>query len=255
MSVTDYRTEFSGRTVLVTGGASGIGRAVANRLAAGGASVVIADFNEDGAAGAAEEITAGGARATAIRLDVTDPASVEAAVTFATSTYGALHLAVNNAGISGEPVPVGEHPLQEWRRVVDTNLTGVFLCLRAELPEIVAAGGGAVVNMASILGTNGFPGAAGYVAAKHGVVGLTKTAALEYAERGVRVNAVGPGFIDTPLLHRSETIDFEQLVSLHPAGRLGRAEEVAELTAFLLSDRASFVHGSYHLVDGAYAAR
>ncbi|UED86822.1 SDR family NAD(P)-dependent oxidoreductase [Streptomyces profundus] len=255
MSVTEYRTEFADKTALVTGGASGIGRAVAGRLTAGGARVVIADFNEDGANGAAEELVAGGGKASAVRLDVTDPASVEAAVSFATGTYGTLHLAVNNAGVGGASAPVGDYPLTEWRRVVDTNLTGVFLCLRAELPALLAAGGGAVVNMASILGTNGFPGSAAYAAAKHGVVGLTKSASLEYAERGVRINAVGPGFIDTPLLRQSETVDFEQLVSLHPAGRLGTAEEVAELTAFLLSDRASFVHGGYHLVDGAYSAR
>ena len=255
MSVTEYRTEFTGRTALVTGGASGIGRAVADRLAAGGASVVIADLNPDGAAGAAEEITAGGGRASAVRVDVTEPESVRDAVAFTTGTYGALHLAVNNAGIGGASALTGDYPLQEWRRVVDTNLTGVFLCLRYELPEILAAGGGSVVNMASILGTNGFPGSAASAAAKHGVVGLTKTAALEYADRGVRVNAVGPGFIDTPLLHRSESVDFEQLVSLHPVGRLGTAAEVAELTAFLLSERASFVDGGYHLVDGAYSAR
>ncbi|MDT0269404.1 SDR family NAD(P)-dependent oxidoreductase [Streptomyces sp. DSM 44915] len=255
MSVPDYRTEFADRTVLVTGGASGIGRAVADRLAAGGASVVIADFNTDGAAGAAEEIVAGGGRASAVRLDVTDPASVEAAVGFATDTYGALHLAVNNAGLGGASAPTADYPLQEWQRVVNTNLNGVFYCLRYELPALLAAGGGAVVNMASILGTNGFAGSSAYVAAKHGVVGLTKSTALEYADRGVRINAIGPGFIDTPLLHKTESIDFEQLVSLHPVGRLGTAAEVAELTAFLLSDRASFVQGSYHLVDGGYSAR
>ncbi|MDT0441161.1 SDR family NAD(P)-dependent oxidoreductase [Streptomyces johnsoniae] len=255
MTVTDYRTEFSGRTALVTGAASGIGRAVADRLAAGGASVVLADYQETAAAKAADEIAGTGAQAAAIRMDVTDPASAEAAVAFATGTFGALHLAVNNAGIGGVSAQSGAYPLDEWRRVVDTNLSGVFYSMRYELPAILEAGGGAIVNMASILGTNGFAGSAAYVAAKHGVVGLTKTAALEYAARNVRINAVGPGFIDTPLLHASEDIDVGALVDLHPAGRLGTAADVAELTVFLLSERASFVHGSYHLVDGAYAAR
>jgi NAD(P)-dependent dehydrogenase (short-subunit alcohol dehydrogenase family) len=255
MSVTDYRSEFAGRTALITGGASGIGRAIADRLAAGGAAVVIADYNEDAAATAAGEVAATGARAAPVRMDVTDPASVEAAVSFTTGAFGALHLAVNNAGIGGPSAPTGEYAPDDWRRVLSTNLDGVFYSLRHEIPAILAAGGGAVVNVSSILGTNGFPGSSAYVAAKHGVVGLTKAASLEYAARNIRINAVGPGFIDTPLLHTSEGIDFDRLVALHPAGRLGRAEEVAELTVLLLSERASFVHGSYHLVDGAYAAR
>ncbi|UCM90665.1 SDR family NAD(P)-dependent oxidoreductase [Streptomyces marincola] len=255
MTVTDHRTEFSGRTALVTGAASGIGRAIAERLAGGGANVVVADYNEPAAARAADEIAAGGARTAAVRVDVTDPDSVATAVSSAAETFGALHLAVNNAGIGGASSPVEEYPIDEWRRVVDTNLSGVFYCLRHEIPAMADAGGGAIVNMASILGTHGLPGSVAYVAAKHGVVGLTKTAALECAARNIRVNAVGPGFIDTPLLHAAEHVDTGALVELHPVGRLGTPQEVAELTAFLLSDRASFIHGSYHLVDGAYAAR
>lgn len=187
-------------------------------------------------------------------MDVTDPASVEAGVRFAVDTFGALHLAVNNAGIGGPSHPTGEYAIEDWNRVVATNLSGVFYSMRYELPAIVAAGGGAVVNVSSILGTNGFAGSPAYVAAKHGVVGLTKTTALEYAAQNVRVNAVGPGFIDTPLLRNTDGPARDHLISLHPAGRLGKAEEVAELTAFLLSDRASFIHGSYHLVDGGYSA-
>ncbi|MFF5337200.1 SDR family NAD(P)-dependent oxidoreductase [Streptomyces sp. NPDC013181] len=246
--------EFAGRTALVTGGASGIGLAVARRLAGAGASVVVADYDEAGAREAAAALESAGGRAAAVALDVTDPASVEAGVRFAVDTFGALHLAVNNAGIGGPSHPTGEYPVQDWDRVVATNLSGVFYSMRYELPAIVAAGGGAIVNMSSILGTNGFAGSPAYAAAKHGVVGLTKTAALEYAARNVRINAVGPGFIDTPLLRDTEAPAREHLISLHPAGRLGTAEEVAELTAFLLSDRASFVHGSYHLVDGGYSA-
>lgn len=253
-SLTPAEQEFAGRTALVTGGASGIGLALARRLAAGGASVVVADHDEAGARKAAADLESAGAEAAAVAVDVTDPASVEAGVRFAVDTFGALHLAVNNAGIAGPTNPTGQYAIEDWNRVVATNLSGVFYCLRHELPAIVEAGGGAVVNMSSILGTNGFAGSPAYVAAKHGVVGLTKTAALEYAALNVRINAVGPGFIDTPLLRDADAAAREHLVSLHPAGRLGTAEEVAELAAFLLSDRASFVHGSYHLVDGGYSA-
>ncbi|MEU1211678.1 SDR family NAD(P)-dependent oxidoreductase [Streptomyces sp. NPDC005791] len=249
-----HESEFAGKVALVTGGASGIGLALSRRLAASGAAVVVADYNEASARKAADELRATGARAAAVALDVTDPASVEAGVRFTVDTFGALHLAVNNAGIGGPARPTGEYAIEDWNKVVATNLSGVFYSLRYELPAILASGGGAVVNMASILGTNGFAGSPAYVAAKHGVVGLTKTAALEYAAQNVRINAVGPGFIDTPLLRDTDSPARDHLISLHPAGRLGTSEEVAELTAFLLSDRASFIHGSYHLVDGGYSA-
>ncbi|MEV0096794.1 SDR family NAD(P)-dependent oxidoreductase [Streptomyces sp. NPDC050738] len=247
--------EFDGKVALVTGAASGIGLAIAERLAQRGAAVVIADYNEAGAKETADRLAATGARTAAVAVDVTDAASVEAAVRFTVDTFGALHLAVNNAGIGGPSQPTGAYEIADWDRVVATNLSGVFYSLRHELPAIVASGGGAVVNMASILGTNGFAGSPAYVAAKHGVVGLTKTAALEYATQGVRINAVGPGFIETPLLAGSDAASHDHLVSLHPQGRLGRADEVAELTLFLLSEKASFIQGSYHLVDGGYSAR
>ncbi|MFF8581719.1 SDR family NAD(P)-dependent oxidoreductase [Streptomyces albidoflavus] len=247
--------EFAGRTALVTGAASGIGLATARRLGQGGARVVIADYNAEGAASSAAALRDESVEASAVTVDVTDPASVEAAVRFAQDTYGALHLAVNNAGIGGESAPTGDYDIDVWNRVVRTNLDGVFYSMRYEIPALLAAGGGAIVNTASILGSVGFAGSPAYVAAKHGVVGLTKTAATEYAAQGVRINAVGPGFIDTPLLQGMDKQAYDGLVQLHPAGRLGRSEEVAEVIAFLLSDRASFVHGSYHLVDGAYTAR
>nr|WP_037829062.1 SDR family NAD(P)-dependent oxidoreductase [Streptomyces sp. NRRL S-325] len=251
---TAYEAEFAGKVALVTGGASGIGLALSRRLAASGAAVVVADHNEESARKAAAELEATGARAAAVALDVTDPASVEAGVRFVVDTFGGLHLAVNNAGIGGPSLPTGAYGIEDWNRVVATNLSGVFYSMRYELPAILAAGGGAVVNISSILGTNGFAGSPAYAAAKHGVVGLTKSAALEYAAQNVRINAVGPGFIDTPLLRDTDGPARDHLVSLHPAGRLGTSEEVAELTAFLLSDRASFIHGSYHLVDGGYSA-
>ncbi|MFJ8825849.1 SDR family NAD(P)-dependent oxidoreductase [Streptomyces sp. NPDC102467] len=253
--VTEYAAEFAGKTALVTGSASGIGLATARRLGRGGANVVIADFNEQGAKEAAETLKGEGIEAAAVALDVTQPASVEAAVRFAVDTFGGLDLAVNNAGIGGASAPTGDYDIDVYNRVVRTNLDGVFYSMRYELPAIEAAGkGGAVVNVASILGSVGFAGSPAYVAAKHGVVGLTKTAGAEYAAKGIRVNAVGPGFIETPLLKEMDKAAYDGLVGLHPAARLGRSEEVAELIAFLLSERASFIAGSYHLVDGAYTA-
>ncbi|MGW4029187.1 SDR family NAD(P)-dependent oxidoreductase [Streptomyces sp. NPDC004838] len=251
----DYATEFAGRIALVTGSASGIGRAVARRLAAGGAALAIADIKEKGAQAVADELRAGGSEAIAVGVDVTDPASVERAVQTTVDRLGALHLAVNNAGVGGPVAPTHRYPQDEWRRVIATNLDGVFYSLRYELPMILASGGGAIVNMGSSCAINGFAGVAGYAAAKHGVIGLTKTAALEYAARGVRINAIVPGFIETPLLADATDAERAHLVGLHPAGRLGTAEEVAEMAAFLLSDRASFVNGSHHLVDGGYAAQ
>lgn len=246
---------FSTKIALVTGAGSGIGAAVARELAAGGAKVVVADIEMQAAAGVTADIIAEGGAARACQVDVTDPRSVAQMVSFAKETFGGLHLAVNNAGIGGPDCETADYPLDGWRKVMDVNLDGVFHCIKFELPALLQSGGGAIVNMSSILGAVGWSKACAYVAAKHALVGLTKAVALEYATRNVRINAVGPAFIDTPLLAKNlddETIG--QLAALHPLSRLGSASEVAALTCFLLSERASFITGSYHLVDGGYTS-
>lgn len=247
---------FDGKTIIVTGGSSGIGAACCVELAASGATVIVADRDLPGAQQVAAQITAAGGKAYAVAVDVADPASVEAMVRFAIDQTGSLYGLVNNAGIGGQIAPTGEYDLAAWKQVTDINLSGVFYGLRFAIPEMVKAGGGAIVNMASILGSVGFAGTVGYVSAKHGVVGMTKNAALEYAAQGVRINAVGPGFIHTPMVDNSlDPAIQEVLATKHAMGRLGTSEEVAALVVFLLSDRASFITGSYHLVDGGYTAQ
>jgi NAD(P)-dependent dehydrogenase (short-subunit alcohol dehydrogenase family) len=244
--------DFTGKVALVTGAASGIGEAVARMLAAGGARVMVADFDGAGA----QKVAASLKGATAAQLDVSDAPAMQRLVAQTRAIHaGALHLAVNNAGIGGEQQPLADYPLDAWHRIIDVNLHSVFYGMKYQIPAIIDSGGGAIVNMASILGSVGWRNSAGYVAAKHAVVGMTQTAALEYAQRGVRVNAVGPGFIDTPLLKSMDAQAHAALKALHPIGRLGTAEEVAALTCFLLSGSASNITGSYHLVDGGYTAQ
>lgn len=245
---------FDGRTALVTGAGSGIGAAIAIELAASGAHVVATDIDAAKAQATAAAIAAAGGQGEGAALDVADPAAVEALISRLSGERG-LHLLVNNAGIGGPLAPVGEYPLDGWRQVMAVNLDGVFYGMRFAIPAMLAAGGGAIVNMASILGTVGFAGASAYTATKHALLGLTRAAALEYSGQGIRVNAVGPAFIDTPLLAALPPGAKDELVAAHPVGRLGRSEEVAALTLFLLSDRAGFISGSYHLIDGGYCAR
>jgi NAD(P)-dependent dehydrogenase (short-subunit alcohol dehydrogenase family) len=247
--------EFENKTAMVTGAGSGIGAAIARRLAAEGAKVVVADVNEASAGDVVREIENRGGTAAAIHQDVGNAASVEKSVQFALDAFGRLDVAINNAGIGGGNTPTADYSLEDWDKVIAVNLSGVFYSMKYQLPALVRSGGGSIVNIASILGSVGSPKVAGYVAAKHGVVGLTKTAALEHAAQGVRINAIGPGYIDTPLLTMLDKEQYNGLVGLHPIGRLGRADEVAELAVFLASDRASFITGSYHLVDGGYTAQ
>jgi NAD(P)-dependent dehydrogenase (short-subunit alcohol dehydrogenase family) len=246
---------FEDKVAMVTGAGSGIGAAMARRFAEDGARVVVADLNEDSARAVVAEIEGAGGTAAAVVQDVSDPSSVEKSVEFALETFGRLDVAVNNAGITGDLAPTAEYSLEGWDKVIAVNLSGVFYGMKYQIPAMLRSGGGSIVNIASILGSVAARDSAGYNAAKHGVVGLTKTAALEYAPDGIRVNAIGPGYIDTPLLNALDRKMYDGLVGLHPIGRLGKPEEVAELVLFLASDKASFVTGSYHVADGGYTAQ
>jgi NAD(P)-dependent dehydrogenase (short-subunit alcohol dehydrogenase family) len=245
-----------GKVAIVTGGGSGIGEACVRALTEAGASVVVADLDPAAAERAAAQFGGDQGRCASVRVDVADPVSVESMVRFATERFGGVDVAVNNAGVGGEANPVGEYSVEGWRRVIAINLDGVFYCMRHEIPAMLQRGGGSIINMASILGSVGFAQASAYVAAKHAVVGLTKSAALEYATQGIRVNVVGPGFILTPLI--SNTMDeatMQAIAGMHAMKRMGKPEEVAALVRFLASDAASFITGSYYIVDGGYTAQ
>jgi NAD(P)-dependent dehydrogenase (short-subunit alcohol dehydrogenase family) len=247
------------KVALVTGAASGIGRATAVAFAEAGArAVVVADINIEGLEETAAMVRAGGAEALAIRTDVSRAEDVERLVADAVAAFGRLDCAFNNAGIEGETSPTAVIAEADWDRTLAINLTGVWLCMKAELPHLVAADGGAIVNCASVAGLVGFQGAAAYVASKHGVVGLTKAAALDYAQTGVRINAVCPGVIQTPMIDRVLERDPAMetaLTAMEPLGRLGRADEIADAVVWLCSDAASFVTGQAIAIDGGFVAR
>ncbi len=243
------------RTAIITGAGSGIGKAVALLMAAEGANIVVSDISEENGKEAVDELEQKGAKAIFVKADSSSARDNEALVAAAVKEFGNLHIAVNNAGIGGPIGPTGEYPIEGWQKVIDINLNGVFYGMRYQIPAMLKAGGGSIINISSILGQAGTKGSAAYVASKHGVVGLTKAAALDYADKKIRINAVGPGYVNTPLLSGMEDDARKALVGLHPIGRLGESEEIAELVLWLATEKASFVTGSYYAADGGYLAQ
>lgn len=244
------------KVAIVTGASSGIGWEVAKIYASEGAKVIVSDINELGGEETVDEIKKKSGEAIFIKADSSKPEDNEMMVRTGVEQYGALHIACNNAGIGGPLSPTGDYPINGWDKVISVNLSSVFYAMRYQIPSMLSSGGGVIVNMASILGQVGTKLSPAYVAAKHGIVGLTKTAALEYADKNIRINAVGPGYIITPLITNvlsDEVIN--ALVALHPIGRLGKPEEVAELVLWLSSSKASFITGSYFPIDGGYLAQ
>lgn len=255
----DMGHDFTDKVAIVTGGASGIGREVALEFSRNGAAVVVADIQEEAGEAVVDEIEGDGGDATFVHGDVTDMTQMQSMVDTAVEEFGGLDFAFNNAGIGGEQKPTADLEEDEWLAVIDINLNGVWRGMKAELPVMVEHGGGVIVNTASILGQVGFASAAAYTSAKHGVLGLTKVAALDYAEQGVRVNAVCPGFIDTPMLEAGGITDDEEMLTqvkaLHAMNRLGTVDEIASGVMWLCSPGASFTTGEYLTIDGGYTSR
>lgn len=242
------------KVALVTGAGSGIGLSVAHSYAKEGAKVIVSDINEEHGKKAVEDIKAHGGEAAFIKADTSKAEEVEGLIKKTVEIYGRLDIACNNAGIGGEQALTGDYSLDSWRKVLSVNLDGVFYGCKYQLEQMEKNGGGIIVNMASIHGTVAAPLSSAYTAAKHAVVGLTKNIGAEYGQKNIRCNAVGPAYIDTPLLEMLSEEMRNALITKHPMGRLGKPEEVAELVLFLSSEKSSFMTGGYYLVDGGYTA-
>lgn len=245
------------KVAIVTGAGSGFGRAMSLLYAEEGARIVVSDIAEDKGEETVELIKKSGGDAIFVKSDVSKPEDSEKAVKEAVKAFGKLDIAFNNAGIGGASAPIGEYPIDAWDKIIQINLSSVFYGMHYQIPQMLKNGGGVIVNMASILGKVGFAGSCGYVAAKHGVVGLTKNVALEYGQQNIRANTVGPGFVETNLTHdlTNDKENYDFLVYKHPMGRLGKVDEIVDLVLWLSSDRASFCNGGYYAVDGGYLAK
>ena len=247
--------EFAGKVVLISGAGSGIGHATARLLGKLGGVIAVADIDDAAAHKTAREICDGGGRAAGFTVDCGDAASVEKVVADCVARFGGLDCAVNNAAIPGPRVPMEEYPLDAWRDVINVDLNGVFYALKYQIPALRKRGGGAIVNIASIVGTVGSAKTGPYSAAKHAVIGMTKTAALEVADQNIRINAVAPGYVETPFIMNRAPEVIEGYRQRHPMGRLAHVGDIAEVVAFLLSDRAGFTTGSVYLADGGFTAQ
>lgn len=248
--------EFQNKVALVTGAATGIGEAVVERLYAGGASIALLSRRLATVDSVCKRIDPGKARTIAIEADVRDPFTMEEAINRTIDRFGKLDIAVNNAGVTGTAgIPLQDIDPEVWREVIDTDITGIFYSMKYEIPAMLTNGSGAIVNLSSANGIVGLPGMAAYTAAKHAVIGLTKSVALELAESNIRVCAVAPGYVATPRIMDSGKEVTDWMASVHPMKRLATREEVADLIAYLLSDRAAFITGSVHSIDGGYTAQ
>lgn len=244
----------TGKVAVVTGAATGIGLGISKKLAKEGARVVLGDIDAPGLSAAVAAISEAGGTAVSLAGDVREEDYHLKLAELALSKFGSLTIAVNNAGITLDPLPVGEVSFSDWKRIVDINLNGTFLGMKSQIASMLKSGGGAIVNMASVGGTEGKAKLGPYVATKHGVIGLTRCAALEYARQGIRVNSVAPGFIRTRLLDQFPAEAQANLAEIQPINRIGEVEEVADLVCYLASDRAAFITGSNYPIDGGTTA-